>query len=547
MNLFNLIAKLFLDNSEYEKGLKDSEKSASSFSNKAKVAFGVAAKAVIAMVGAITTASGAIIKLTTNAISFADEIDKTSQKLGLSAESYQTWSLAAQMAGAEVSNLQMGIRQLAEFTNKLIEGNEEATLSVSKLGITVSEFSTMNTEKQLSTVVNALQGMTDQTEKARIAQEIFGSRTYMELMPLLNQEQGSVEALGKQYKELGIIISDDVVKNGATLNDEITVTKATIKSLGTTMLSDLFPAISTIMNGIQDLATGTPDAVDKIADGIFGIVDMVVDKLPDMINILGGLLVQLIQGIVNKIPDLVPPLIKVLELLLVEIIRAIPDLVGAAGDIITALISGLLQLDWMSLIVELFYAIFDIVANKIPTFIFGLIDVIFDIFTGEKALQTLGKMGLKLAEAVVNGIIMGFEASINLIVKSLNLLLKGISSMWTWLGIPEIPSIPEVSIPRVSFYKNGGMFDDILKGTGTAYAVAGESGAEIVAQGSRGTGVTNIEQFAEAMYRALQKFFGGNGMTLQVGDREFKAYILQTVNSGLKQQGRQSLNQVTRW
>ena len=51
-------------------------------------------------------------------------------------------------------------------------------------------------------------------------------------------------------------------------------------------------------------------------------------------------------------------------------------------------------------------------------------------------------------------------------------------------------------------YANGGMFD----GAGTMYALAGESGAEVVAQGSAGTGVLNVDQFADAMVSALVRY-----------------------------------------
>lgn len=61
--------------------------------------------------------------------------------------------------------------------------------------------------------------------------------------------------------------------------------------------------------------------------------------------------------------------------------------------------------------------------------------------------------------------------------------------------------------PHTSTYANGG----ILEGAGTMYAVAGESGAEVVARGKNGTGVTNIEQFTEAMYNALVRYGAARG------------------------------------
>lgn len=58
------------------------------------------------------------------------------------------------------------------------------------------------------------------------------------------------------------------------------------------------------------------------------------------------------------------------------------------------------------------------------------------------------------------------------------------------------------SIIALKAYKDGGIMDaGSFTGAGTMYALAGENGAEIVAQGSQGTGVATVEQIAEAEYR----------------------------------------------
>ena len=54
----------------------------------------------------------------------------------------------------------------------------------------------------------------------------------------------------------------------------------------------------------------------------------------------------------------------------------------------------------------------------------------------------------------------------------------------------------------IKTYANGG----IMEGAGTLYTMAGESGAEVVASGSAGTGVLNVDQFADAMVSALVRY-----------------------------------------
>lgn len=59
-----------------------------------------------------------------------------------------------------------------------------------------------------------------------------------------------------------------------------------------------------------------------------------------------------------------------------------------------------------------------------------------------------------------------------------------------------------IASSQTKAYANGGMFE----GAGTMYALAGESGAEVVATGSAGTGVLNVDQFADAMVSALVRY-----------------------------------------
>ena len=55
----------------------------------------------------------------------------------------------------------------------------------------------------------------------------------------------------------------------------------------------------------------------------------------------------------------------------------------------------------------------------------------------------------------------------------------------------------------MGLFANGG----IMEGAGTLYSLAGERGAEIVAQGSPGTGVANVKQIAEAVYQGQMRAF----------------------------------------
>ena len=574
MNLFNLFAKITLDNSEYEAKMKDSQKTASSFSSKIGTAFKVGAKAVTAFATTVVAGATALAGLAVKMVDFGSEIDDNAQKLGMSTEGYQYWSLVLQRAGSDASSMSMAIRTMSQFTEQLATGNGDALLSLQKLGIGYEDFMAMSTEDQLFAIVTALQGVENQTDKVTLAQDILGSRTYQEFMPLLNMQQGSLEDLKDEFEGLGLIIADDTIKQTAALGDKFDNLVNSFKVGAFAISTELLPEIELITDGLMGLATGSDDAMQSLTDGLVGLIDKVAQALPTILDTAGDLLLKLIVGLSDVLSnqEVINSLVKVIETLLFKAVEILPTLTQSLLSIAVAVINGLLNLDWGTLILNLIDVLIEVLLVQLPTAVYGVLNSVLDklinLFTTKEGLQSLLKFGKSLAQGLINGLITGIESGVNGVVSVVNTVLGGISKAWTWAGIPEIPDIPTISIPRVKFAK-GGMFDDV--GT-TFLAQAGESGAEIVHTGSRGTGVANVEQISDAQYMALEKYDldaiinraaanivngvvtglrmtsnnnSGGDVIVKIGERDFKSYIVQTVNDTLRAQGRKSLDTVT--
>lgn len=576
MNLFNLFATLTLDNSDYEKKLDQSQKSAGSFSSKIGTAFKTGVRAVAGFVTGVAAASAAIGALVVKFVDAGSEIDDNAQKLGISTESYQYWSLVLQRAGTDASQLSMAIRNLTTFTQNLSDGNADALLTLQNLGIGYEDFMSMNTEEQLYAIVEALQGMESQTDKVAIAQEIFGNRVYQELLPLLNMEQGSLEDLSAEFENLGLIMSDDTVKSIAEVGDRLDNLGNLIKTSALIIGTDFLPEINGIIDALTALVNGSvsaEEAMQNLSDGIVSIISKIANGAPEFINAAGNLIINILNGLTNVIsnPQTISALISVLESLIKKAVELIPTLLTSIGDLTVALINALLNVNWGDLILTLVNTIFDFVIKDMPQAIERTVQAIFDtisnLFTKD-GLKSFAEFGISLAEAIINGLIGGVEAGVNLLIDGINKILDDISGIWTWIGIPAIPDIPNFTLPRVDFAK-GGMFD----GLGTMYlARAGEAGAEIVAQGSRGTGVANVEQIADAQYMAMSDYdlrgaiqnaavaivngvvdglsnntqdSGNTPIIVRIGDKDFNGYIVNTVNNSLRAQGRKSLNRIT--
>lgn len=597
MNLFNLFATLTLDSSEYEQKLNQSEKSAKSFSSGIGTAFKTGARAVAGFAAGVAAVTTAIAGLAVKTIDYAGDLDDNAQRVGMSTEAYQKWAFAMQLAGGDASTLQIAVRGLTTFVDELSTGQGDALLTLQKLGIGYEEFMAMPTEDKLKAIIEGLQGMENQTEMTTIAQDIFGSRAYQTLMPILNQEKGYVDELFASMEDLGLVMSDDAVKAGAALGDQLDILKQKITVVGATMMSDLFPEIELILEGLNGLVSGSDGAMDALSEGLIGLIDKIANALPTIIETAADLLVNIIDGIIKALPSIIPNIVSMLESILLTVIDVIPSLIGQLGNIVSALFTALMNVNWATLITELIDATIEIATVQLPKALGDIITTIFNTFTSPEGLSKILDAGKNIGQALLEGIGNIFVSGMDLIVEGLNAIISPIAGLFGKIVEDfEIPTLSEWIedtfgekddpireaigvgnliaaggiaglIPPARF-ASGGMFPD----TGTLYALAGEDGAEIVARGARGTGVANVEQIADAQYMALNDYdlrgaiqqaaaaivngivgglnygtqdSGNTPVIIRIGDKDFNGYIVNTVNGTLRAQGRKSLNRVT--
>lgn len=381
MNLFNLFATLTLDNSEYEKKLDQSQKSAGSFSSKVGTAFKTGARAVAGFITGVAAVGAAVGGLVLKMVDAGSEIDDNAQKIGFSTEAYQYWALVMQRIGTDASTLSTAIRNMTTFTENLANGQGEALLTLQKLGIGYEEFMAMTPEEQFYTLIDALQGVTDETERTQIAQDIFGNRVYQELLPLINMEQGSLEALRDEFEGLGLIMSDDMVKSIAAVGDKLDNLGNLFKVMGLNIAVDFLPEINNILDAFTALVTGSSsveDAMQMIADSFVNVIKKIVNAAPNIIEAAGDLILNVLVGILDVIsdPEVLGALLNVIMTLLNKAIEIIPTLINSLLNLATALILAFLDLDWNNLIRTILDALLEIAAKVIPNLITSIADIL---------------------------------------------------------------------------------------------------------------------------------------------------------------------------
>lgn len=274
MDLFDLVAKLTLDKSDYDSGLDSAEKSASTTGSKLKNAFGVAAKAGAGLATGAVAAGAAIYGMATKSASTADHIDKMSQKLGISREAYQELDFITSQSGTSVDGLRAGMKTLTTQMTNAAEGSSTAVGAFEKLGVSIydNNGNLKDQETMFWDTITALNNMESGTEKAALANELLG-KSGSELQPMLNGAAGSIEEMREKAHDLGLVMSDETIDAGVKFTDTLDQVTRSLSVIGTEVGKEVMPIVQ---EALEFILEHMPE-IQGVVSSVFGLLEKYVD------------------------------------------------------------------------------------------------------------------------------------------------------------------------------------------------------------------------------------------------------------------------------
>jgi len=431
LDLFDLAAKITLDSSEYESGLDSASDKASGFGGKLKTALKVGTGAVTAVTGATAAMTTAFVKATGSVASYGDDIDKMSQKLGMSAESYQEWDAIMQHAGTSIDSMQRGMTTLS---NAVENGNE----AFETLGISLEDAASMSQEELFAATITALQGMESGTERTVLAQKLLGGSA-KELGALLNTSAEETEEMRQRVHELGGVMSDEAVKASARYEDSLQDMQTAFSGLSRSMITEFLPGVTTVMDGLTEIFAGDSDSgLALVSDGIDNLLAQITDKLPEFMEVGLGIIESLASAIIDNLPELADVAIDVIKSLALGIIDNLPEIFSVATEILFALIDGIVDA-----LPELIPAAVDVILTIVNTLtdpdnigelINAAIAIIMALANG--LIQALPRL-IEAAPRIVRNLVQAIIENVPLMIHSAGELIGGLVS-----GI--ISMLPEI-------------------------------------------------------------------------------------------------------
>lgn len=471
MDVFDLFAKITLDSSEYEKGLKNAKSSASGLtglfgkvgsaaSTVGKGIFNVATNVAKVSVAATTAGATAISALTGLAINgYADSeqlvggvetlyktsADKVKQyaadaykTAGLSANEYM--NTATTFAAALVSSLGGDTEQAAELANTAVSDMSD---NANKMGTNISSiqdayngFAKQNytmldnlklgyggTKTEMDRLIddanklNAAQGKaTNYTidSYADVVSAIHDVQNAMGITGTTSKEasttiQGSVNATKSAWSNLVTGIADDNANFGQLISNFV--------DSATTAASNIIPRIEVALNGAAKL-------IESLVPPIMAELPSLIETvLPQLAQSAVNIVQTLVTGISANAEQLIDSAIQIITVLGNGIYQMLPTVAQSALQIVLTLVSKLNEnlpqmLDTAG---QMLIAFVEGVSEHLPDIMLAAASIVETLLTYFiEHLPDIVEGAMQMGNAVIDGIIDGISAAWNGLVSWFN-------------------------------------------------------------------------------------------------------------------------------
>lgn len=434
INLFDLFAKISLDTSEYDSGVKDVSKSGGSLASKLKNGLASAGKVAAAGIGAITAAAGAAVGGLLALESSTEEYRVAQGKLNTAFEAAGYGAETAQQAynsfygilgdtdtATEASQL---LAKLADSAEDVSTWTDIAAGVAGTFGDSLPIEGLIEASNETAKVGQVTGVLADALNWAGISEDDFNARLSA-CSSESERNQLIMDTLSGTYDEASEAFyrnNEALVEsrnNQAQLDATLATLGQTVSNVKNRLLTEFLPAISNVATAFSGMLSGAAGADQEFASAVQGLVNVAVSKLPEFLSMGVQILSSLASGIVQSIPTLV---------------AAVPQIVAGIGEALTELLPQVLNMG-----VQLLDQLVSGIETGLPDMVARLPQIVdnFLSFLTEHLPDILDK-GVEMLNSLVNGII-------NTIPQMVASLPKIITSFVTFIA-NNLPKIIEAGI-----------------------------------------------------------------------------------------------------
>jgi len=359
---------------------------------------GKAFGAALAALGAAAVgAASALAGLTVSASNYADDLITQATITRQTTDDLQKYAYAARFIDVEVNTLTKSMAKNIKSMDSARKGSAEYADAYKKLGVSVTDANgeLRNSNDVYWDCIDALGSIQNETERDALAMQLFG-KSAQELNSVIEAGSEAFKELGDEAEQMGFILSEDAVNRLGAFNDKLQVLQAGAEGLKNaaslialpfldTLAGEGIPIMTKFSKAVMDAEGDVTKMADALGEGISDVLNLIVEKLPEFIDMGVQMVTSLISGIVSNAPTIASAAVQIVETLVEGIAELLPLLIEGAAQLIAGLATGLAKL--VPTIVDVVLKIVQTLIDNIPL----LIDAALQLITG-------------LAQGIINAI-----------------------------------------------------------------------------------------------------------------------------------------------
>lgn len=256
-----------------------------------------------AVAAAIVKVEKAMISMTKESASFADNIITLSMQTGQSTQQLQEFSYATELIDVSVDTLQGSLRKLTNNMQDTMNGTGNAQASFEALGISVTnaDGSMRSANDVFYETIDALGKVKNETERDAMSMDIFG-RSAQDLNPLIIQGSDTLKAYADEAHNVGYVLDEEAISALGAVDDAYQRLQKTQEGVKNQLAAEFAPYLEEFYG---DATKGVKDLGKAIKDS--GIVDafgMLLETVGDILNPMSDLSGNRVPALTNALRPL---------------------------------------------------------------------------------------------------------------------------------------------------------------------------------------------------------------------------------------------------
>lgn len=219
------------------------------------------------IIGGIKATGEALIgpfkSITMQTADWANNISDLSEATGISVDSLQTWTYAAEQTGISADKVTSSMNFFTRQMSEAVNGNEELAGMFKGWGIELLDSNGIlrDSTDVMAEFMDVFSKVPDNSGKNALAMKLFG-KSASEIVPLLNLGSEGIASLGAEMDRLQLRVSDYNVKAANEFSENLEKGAALANNLGIKLGSVLMPAFAEASTAALSLAKDGLGAID---------------------------------------------------------------------------------------------------------------------------------------------------------------------------------------------------------------------------------------------------------------------------------------------